>query len=74
MGNLLRADPIAQHGAALQGPAMLESVEQRSPEGIATAGRIDDFGGFEAGNVLATAVLPNFATVGAERHDDPLEP
>ncbi len=73
LGDLERAEAVAQLGAARQRPAALQAVQQRAAQGVAAAGRVDHRGRPRTGGTcVRSPSIPDLAALGAERDDQAL--
>ena len=68
-GDLDRSDAVAQFDAAFERPATFDPVQQRTTEGIAAPCGVEQPCRRHAGHVAADTLLPEIATLRAERDD-----
>ena len=68
--NLEGADAVAERHATHERPTSLQPVKQRGTERIAAAGGVDDLGRRDTADVSAHPLLPQVASLRAERDDD----
>lgn len=72
-GDLDGADPVGKLHAALQRPAVGQTMEQRPAEGVAATGGVDDRSGLLTSDMLFLALRPDVAAIGAQGFDEAFE-
>src|SRR3954452_21869183 len=71
--DLERAEAVAEARAVGERQAPLEAEQHRGAEGVAAACRDDDLGRCDPRNRRLLSLLPDLASLGAERDDDSRE-